>query len=109
MSKIRIITETLGPSDGSDTRTRGFSDFVGGVKAASLEVDANALTKDMKEVYTTMVNALAELQDINPAVELKDVQFTLGIDTMGQVSLFSAVSGSNVTKTGITFNLSFKK
>ena len=66
MSKIRIITEMPAPSDGSDTRTRGFSDMVGSMKAASLEVDADALTKDLKEVYTNMVNALAELQNVNP-------------------------------------------
>ena len=108
MKKIRIITGEA-EAGGEAIGTRGFSDFVGRMSAASFEVDADVLSRELKDVYSTMVDSLCELRDVNPDIEIQTVQFTLGIDTMGQVSLFSSVSGSNVTKPGITFNLSFKK
>lgn len=110
MKKIRIIADTGIQNDEGTVKTRGFiSDFAGGLKSATLELDSKVLSEELKDVYKMMVDALSDLQDINPAIELKDVQFTLGFDTTGQVSLFSTIGGANTTKTGITFNIAFRK
>lgn len=110
MKKIRILTEQVTSPDGNETRSRGiFSDAISGIKSTSLEVDADTLAQEIKDVYKTIADALSELRDINKEVELKEMQFTIGFDTTGQVSLFSSVSGSNTTKTGIIFTLSFRR
>lgn len=108
MKKIRIIYQDDSDNIESLRSKKGFSEYIGQIKLTSMEIDAEALAKDLATVYQTLAAALNELKDLNSDIEINLIKFTLSVDSSGQVALLSAFSGSSTTRTGITFELKFK-
>jgi hypothetical protein len=74
----------------------------------TVEVEASALRQSISLIYDDVVDMINNIPDKDRRFELESVSFSVVIDSEGKVSLFSAVSGSLKTQTGLTFLISRK-
>ncbi len=71
----------------------------------TVEVEATALRENISLIYEEVVNMVNNIPDKDRKYELENVSFSVVIDSEGKVSLFSAVSASVKTQTGLTFQI----
>ena len=113
MKTIRVLVDAdpaVQNEDDSVKQSRTtLSSLVAKVKQSAIEINTEALSNGLQEIYTGLVEAVTSLQALNNEVEIDNIQFSIGIDSSGQVSLLSTVSASTQFKTGISFTVRFKK
>lgn len=70
-----------------------------------LEVDSEILKSNIESTFRNILEILENLRPLEGQFQIKNVSFTLGIDSTGKVSLLSAFSAEETTKVGFTFTL----
>jgi hypothetical protein len=71
----------------------------------TLEISLDALTNDISRTYEDVVKVLSNLPAEDDKFAIKEISFSLGLDSTGEVSLVSTASGSVATQVGLTFTL----
>ena len=85
--------------------TRQTAGIVSGLVAKAVDIPINVLAGQLSKCVEDVRKVLASVAVTEGKTRLKSVEFSLGIDSDGKVSLLSTVSGSIATKTALKFTL----
>ena len=80
-------------------------DALVGMSSKVIDVEVEALSKHIESTYAAVVAAISALPESDGRFVLKDVTFTLSVDSTGGVSLFSVMSGNARALAGLTFKI----
>jgi hypothetical protein len=99
-----VVAESTESPSTMNARGESIEGMVKAMRQKTLAVDADALVGDIERTYAVVADTLAKMASANPNVEIETLEFALGLDTNGKVSIFS--SGASVSSSALmTFTL----
>ena len=105
--QIRVLVNSSSREDDATVKSArpSIEDILQFAPQKVIRLNIDALMEQLGSTYTAILDMLEALPKEEKQFKIKEVSFTLGIDSSGQVSLLSAVTSGITTQTGITFTI----
>lgn len=84
-------------------------DMVSSFLRKTVEVQTNMVAEEVSQIYTKVLRVLDSLPSDESAYVVREMSFSIIVDSEGKASLLSAVSGGVKTGVGLTFVISKKE
>ena len=106
--KIKVIVDRFNSEEQekkAKTARFSFEDLKKLPTQKVIELDFATLSEDINSTFSQVVTLIEGLPKEGRTSNLESVQFNLAINSEGQISLFSSISGAISTNVGFTFTI----
>ncbi len=115
MGKVKFTVDNQEPDvelkSESELNSRpNIKDVFGTIKGTttSIEIDSHILQDKVESVYREFIGAVKHLPEIDKKVKINTINFSIGIDSSGEVSIWSVFSSNIKSKSSIEVSISFQ-